>query len=168
MKFKPKNEDTRNFLKLKAGETVTGIFRGELYDFRIHWADNRSTICPGPDTCEICREGNKSKFRFRVNFVVKEGEGYVAKVTEQGWTFYEVLRSLNEGDYPLEKYVMKITRHGERLNTTYTVIPAPSGLVSAELEKKLELVKLNDLGHITDAENEPPAHTDTDLNDLPF
>lgn len=155
MKFKPKSEDLRNFLKLKPGETAQGVFRGELYDFRTHWADNRSTICPGSE-CEICKLGQKSKFRFRVNFIVKEDQDtYVAKVIEQGWTFYEVLRALNEGDYELEKYVMKVTRQGSGLNTSYTVIPLPNGLVSSDLEQKITSIPLNNLGHVTEAETEP-------------
>lgn len=167
MKFRPKSEDTRNFVKLKDGESIVGVFRGELYEFKKHWADNRSTLCEGVESCVLCKAGQKPTFRFRANFLVKEGKDeYVAKVLEQGWTFYGLLRTLNEGDYDLEKYVMKITRNGTGLTTSYSVIPAPNGLVSSETEKKLKDVVLNDLGHITEGENEPaepPPHGDEDI-----
>lgn len=155
MKFKPKTEDSRNFLKLKANETISGIFRGDIYEFRTHWAENRSTVCPGKDSCPLCRSGDKSKFRFRVNFIVKEDAGYAAKIVEQGWTFYDLLRTINDGDYELEKFVMKISRHGTGLNTSYSVIPTPNGLVSPATELKLKEIALNELGHITESETEP-------------
>lgn len=169
MKFMAKSEDTRNFLKLKDSESAKGVFRGDIYYFRTHWNQNKSSLCPGKDKCELCATGDKSKFRFRVNFVAVEGDTLVAKIVEQGWDFHEVLRTLNEGDYQLEKYFMKITRHGEKLNTSYSVIPMPDGLVTAIREEKLSAVKLNDLKHITEAENAapamdtPPPITDSDI-----
>lgn len=166
MKFKPKFEDTRNFLKLKPSESVSGTFRGDPYDFKIHWNDNRSILCPGKEKCDLCIAGEKPKFRFRVNFIMKEGNDYVAKVIEQGWTFYETLRSLNESDYELEKYMMKITRQGSGMNTSYTIIPAPNGLLTSEVEKKVSQVVLNNIGHITEHENESSENT-TDA-DIPF
>ncbi len=154
MKFRQRDEDKRNFLKLKDGETISGIFRGDLFEYRLHWADNRGIVCTGHD-CELCKAGNKSKFRFRLNFIVKEGKDYVAKVFEQGWKTYELLSSMNDSDYPLEKYVLKITRRGIGLDTSYSIMPAPNGLVSAETEAKLKDVSLNVLDHITEAEKEP-------------
>ncbi len=175
MKFRPKKtEDTRNFLKLKDGESLTGVFRGDLFEYRLHWADNHGSVCPGKDTCTLCATGNKAKFRFRVNFLVKEGSSYVAKIMEQGWTVYELLREMNETDYDLEKYVMKITRRGEKLDTTYSIIPAPNGALSEETEAKLKLVPLNDLGHLAQIDeephvgDEPPPLSDVDLGDIPF
>lgn len=168
MKFLPKSEDTRNFLKLKDGETLKGVFRGEFNHFRIHWSDSRSVLCTGKEACDLCMKGDKSKFRFRANFIVKDGEAYVAKVIEQGWNFYETLRALNEGDYELEKYVMKITRNGTGLHTSYAAIPAPNGLVNTQMEAVLSKVQLNNLGHITESEVEPIDAPPADLSDIPF
>lgn len=102
---------------------------------------------------------------------MKEGGEYAAKVVEQGWTFYETLRTLNEGDYQLEKNVMKITRQGSGLTTSYTVIPVPNGFISSETEQKLAAVKLNELGHITESETEPIDANiipSIDDEDIPF
>jgi hypothetical protein len=155
VKFKKsENAGGKNFLKLKAGDKVKGIFRGEPLDFRIHWITGRSSECPGLATCEHCKTGTKSAFRFRINFITKENDAYVAKILEQGWTTYELLESLHE-PYNLEKTVVEITRRGEGLNTSYTVVPLPppNGAVSPELEKKLAAIALHDLKNIEASEN---------------
>lgn len=177
MKFRAKSEDTRNFIKLKGGESVTGVFRGDPYDFRIHWLqkEQRSVLCEGKEKCPVCELGNKSSFRFRVNFIVKEGEAYVAKVLEQGWTSYQALMNLQESGYDLEKQIMVITRQGTGLNTSYSFIPSPKGLATPDSLKQIAAVKLNDLGHVTEAEKEPPegphsVHEDPGPSDedIPF
>lgn len=171
MKFRAKSEDSRNFIKLKADESVTGVFRGDPFDYRIHWLqkEQRSVLCEGKE-CPVCQLGDKSKFRFRVNFVVREGEGYLAKVLEQGWTSYQAMINLQESGYDLEKQVIVITRRGTGLNTSYTIIPSPKGQLNLEQQGKIAVVKLNDLGHITDEEKEPaeipsqdPGPTDADI-----
>lgn len=162
MKFESKSEDTRNFLRLKPGESAIGMFRGDPFSFRTHWANNRSTVCPGSANCEICQSGNKAKFRFRVNFITKEVDTYVAKIIEQGWTVYDTMRNLN-ADYDLEKFTVKVTRHGSGMETTYTIIPMPNGQINPEKEKQLAQVKLNDLGHITETEKEPAESPDLEI-----
>jgi hypothetical protein len=138
MQFREKSEGGKNFVKLKGGESVTGLFIGELYEFRQHWSEGRgSQLCSG-DKCEACKAGQKPSFRFRLNFIVKEGENYVPKVFEQGWTVYEQLRGLHD-EYDLTKTVVKVARQGDGKNdTTYTVLPAkvqPSADVIAKLQK---------------------------------
>lgn len=170
MKFRAKSQDTRNFIKLKAGESIQGVFQGDPYEFKTHWLQNeqRSVLCDNPALCAVCKLGDKPKFRFRVNFVVKEGDAYAAKVLEQGWTSYQALENLQESGYNLEKQIIVITRQGAGLNTSYSIIPSPKGLINGDAEVKIKEVKLNDLGHVTEAEKEPaevvpPAHTDEDL-----
>ena len=172
LNFKAKSEETRNFLKLKSGESIQGVFRGDPYDFRIHWLqkEQRSVLCEGKDKCPVCKLGEKSSFRFRINFITRDGEGYVAKVFEQGWQSYQALINLQESGYDLEKQIMMISRQGTGLNTAYSIIPSPKGLLTPEHQAKMRDVKLNELGHITEAEtepptavNEPPHHTDEDI-----
>ena len=156
MKFKAKSEDTRNFIKLKSGESVTGVFRGDPYEFRIHWLtdESRATLCSQKKDCELCKI-KKSSFRFRVNFIVPEGNLFVAKVLEQGWISFQALMKLQESGYDLEKQIIQISRQGSGLSTTYSIIPSPKGIVTPQQQKALEGVKLNELGHITEAETEP-------------
>lgn len=168
MKFREKSTGGKNFLKLKSGESIRGVFRGDIYEFRQHWdiQTKRSILCLAPDICPKCQAGEKSTFRFRLNFVTKENETFVAKVFEQGWGTYECLKSLHEGDYNLETYLMKITRHGELTQTTYSIIPVANGALTKEQEEKISQVKLNDLSHEISKSSDEPELTDAD--EIPF
>ena len=172
MKFREKSEDTRNFVKLKSGESIQGVFRGDLYEFRMHWIDDRSVLCPEDKTCEPCNNKLQASFKFRVNFITKEGNDYSAKVLQQGWRFYQNIRALDYELKGLEHFLVKITRHGSAKNdTSYTIIPISGGPLSKEQEEKLNAVQLNDLGHITEGEKEPaeiPFQKATSDYDIPF
>lgn len=145
MKFKDLNAGSaKNYLRLKAGESVRGVFRGDIEDFRQHWVNNRSSICTGRDKCELCKAGEKSSFRFRVNFITQENGAYVAKTFEQGRAVYEALKALN-ADYPLESNLMKITRHGSGTDTTYGIVPAPNGQLTKDQDKAVSAVKHNEM-----------------------
>lgn len=148
MQFKKLSDGgSKNYLKLKDGESVTGIFRGEPYDFRTHWGNGRSTVCTGA-ACPECKAGGKSSFRFRINFITSENGALVAKVFEQGKSVYSALGSLHSTGYDLTKTKVSITRHGSGKNDTqYNVLPLPppKGVVDKTLEAQLEKIKLNDL-----------------------
>lgn len=157
MKFRDKSTGGgKNFLKLKAGESVRGVFRGDPYEFRQHWTANRGVKCEGA-SCELCKSGDKSSFRFRLNLVIQENGALAAKVFEQGWTVYELLKALHEGDYDLEKHFMKITRHGTGTDTSYSIVPVPNGAVSKDTDKQIAAVKLADLSHQAAEEAEEEA-----------
>lgn len=164
MKFKPVSEDARSFVKLEAEKSIQGVFRGEPYDFRAHYLDRRGIKCTG-ENCELCLAGNKSKFRFRINFITKQDDKYVAKVFEQGLTVYKQMSALQGGGYDLERSVVKITRHGSGLDTEYSIIPIANGSLTPEKEKEVAAVELNSLDHQTPSETEPPS---TDLDNIPF
>ena len=144
MKFKPKTEggtSGKNFVRLKAGESVHGIFRGEPYDFRQHWVNNKTQLCTG-DECELCKAKNKASFRFRLNLIINENKAYVAKIFEQGYQVYDYIRSLADSGYDLEKTVVKITRHGSGPNdTSYVIVPVPGGALDGEKEKAIETLE---------------------------
>ena len=169
MKFKdlPQENNGGSFVKIGAGESVVGVFRGEPHDYRQHWLGERSEICLGGssgDGCAHCANGIRATFRFRINFMVKEGSTYVAKIFEQGRRVYDQLRGLHE-DYDLEQTVVKITRHGSGAkDTTYTVLPVPKGTLSKEAQEALSKIKLHDLVNpIDDSE----SHHGSDM-DVPF
>lgn len=144
---------SKNFLKLKDKESISGIFMGELYEFFILWDNKKAKEVP---------EGTPdSKFRFRVNFVSKEGSVYAPKIFEQGATVYRQLAELHE-EYDLEKTVIKITRNGSGTDTTYSLLPLLKQVVTketAEHLKNIELLPLDGKPGATNGnfhEEEPP------------
>lgn len=177
-------EDGKSFLKLKDKESVKGVFRGDPYEFKKHWKDNRPLMCTGPG-CPLCAsDPKKPSFKFRLNILVNENGQYVSKIFEQGWTVYCQLKDLN-ADYPLENTVVKITRSGSGVNdTSYSILPAPGGAVTPALEATLSKVPLQVLTQNEDhsqtehapapgplAANPPVADQQPnfeDLGDLPF
>lgn len=144
--------DSKNYLRLKDKESAKGLFVGDPYHFRMHWVQNKSVLCSEDNQCPHCNQGLKSSFRFRISFITKDGDDYVAKIFEQGWTVYETLQHLN-ADYDLEKHLVKISRSGSGpSDTSYTILPVPNGELTPELAKKLAAVPLHDLRHKLDAE----------------
>lgn len=136
MKFRDDLPDSGggSFLRLKDKESIVGVFVGDLHEFFTLWKDKVSTIVP---------EGtSKASFRFRVNFVIKEGDGYVAKIFEQGKTVYKQLLEINK-EYPLETIAVKITRQGSGVSDTeYFFMPMLKTPVS-EAVYKVQLLQLD-------------------------
>lgn len=140
MKFKsglsvPNGNGSKNFLKLKPSESVYGIFMGDPYEFYSLWENGRGKDVP---------EGTAgSSFRFRINFVVKDGAVYVPKIFENGVTVYNQLKELHE-EYALDTIVVKITRNGSGKETSYSIIPANQKLTKETLAH-LKTLQLNEL-----------------------
>lgn len=168
MKFKARAPVTggKDFVSLKDKESIVGVFMGEIHEYYAQWsaADRRYVEVP-PET-------RGAKFRFRVNLVIKEGAAYVPKIFEQGATVYNDLATLNE-TYPLEKTLVKITRHGSAMSdTSYNLLPMPQG-IPPETLKHLATIKLHDVlnGSAKDEFNvpsdEPPPMPSED-DEIPF
>ena len=116
MKFKDTPKKTNlSFLKLKDGESATGVFRGEPHEF---YEIYQQGVVPA---------GTKgASFRFRINFITREGSSYVAKVFQNGVTVYKTLKHLNEEYEGLENVVVKVSRTGStKDDTIYHVLPLP-------------------------------------------
>lgn len=156
MKFRkdfPESGGSKNYLKLKDKESTKGIFMGELHEFFVVWESNKSREVP---------EGTpESKFRFKVNFVTKEGAVYVPKIFEQGSIVYRQLSELHE-EYDLEKTVIKITRNGTGTDTTYSLLPLLKEVVTKEVASHLKEIELLPL----ESKGVPSGNGQDD--DLPF
>jgi hypothetical protein len=162
---------SNHFIKLKDGESVRGIFRGDPFEFKQHWleTEQKSFNCQG-DKCPECAKGNRPKFRFRINFVVRDQDkNYVAKIFEHGSKFYKALKGLHEGGYDLERNIMSVTRQGKGTLTTYSILPVPNGAISEIVDKAISAVKLNDLSN-TKPERDPGEDADdfSNIGDIPF
>lgn len=132
------------FLKLSDGESVNGVFRGEIYEFKIKWEANKSQVVGDTDP--------DGKARFRLNFVTYDQaeKKFVAKVFEFGLVVYGQLASINE-EYPLENTKIKITRRGTGTSTEYIILPliGTQHALSPPVLKQIEAVPLNMLEHKT-------------------
>jgi hypothetical protein len=145
-----------DYVKLKDKESITGIFYGEPYDFFAVWE--------GGAPKEVASDAPGAKFRFRINFIVKDGSAYVVKIFENSKTVYEQLGLLH-AEYDLEKTVVKITRSGTEKNTTYNILPLRDP-VSPETEKVLKTLKLNEFGHKAKPDTEGSSWEESD--EIPF
>ena len=140
---RPKGLGKENFLRLNDQEEVTGIFRGDIYLFKRHWANNRSSECPGAG-CQLCAtqlKENYAAFRFRINFVAYKNGQWIAKVFEGGGATYDLLTSLDK-KFDLSKIFIDITRRGMRQNTKYDILPRTDQPITQEMEAKIKAIQL--------------------------
>jgi hypothetical protein len=119
-------------LKISGGQSVKGVFVGDPVDFRQHWNGKFGEACIG-EGCIHCGNGDSPKFRFQINFVYQNEGVWTAKVFEGGVRVYKQLNEINK-EYPLESNLIKITRHGDDTDTTWSFLPAGS-LDKATLQK---------------------------------
>jgi hypothetical protein len=118
MKFnkdvKTKNESSNtDYLKLSDGESIIGVFRGEIHEFFTKWKDGKS---------EKAIEGEEgARARYKINIFVLSTPPAM-KMWEFGIPVYIQLSDIHD-EYPLPVTKVKITRRGERLETTYVIMP---------------------------------------------
>ncbi len=169
MKFKKidqsqKGEGAHKFLKIKSGESVKGVCRGEVYEFYIKWEGNNSLV--------VTSSTPGAKPRFRINFVVKEDGKFTSKIFEFGPMVSNQLHDMSE-DYDLSETVIKISKSGQGLETQYSVIPLKDPAPLAEIRKvPLEILDHKDKPIETASENDfgPAPHDIDEESDenLPF
>ncbi len=159
MKFqkKEKSEAGGNYLKIKDGESVKGVFRGEIHEFRIKWENNKSIEIPETDPTRMNR--------FRLNFIVYEGSKFIAKTWEFGITVYDQLASIHS-EYDLQKTKVKITRQGTGTDTAYHVLPLLKEPIAGPVLAAIEAVPLNIL-NAKKSEGRPPPDFPEDFGDPP-
>ena len=149
------------FLKLKDGESVVGVCRGEIYEFFNKWVGGRSQLTQADDP--------DGRSRFRLNFVVQEDGKFVAKIWEFGFAIYNQLADLND-EYPLEKTKIKITRRGQGTDTIYLILPMVKEPIPAKTMKQIESVDLNILEHKEKPQFEgaPSGANENEFDEIPF
>ncbi len=84
-------EDKKN-IWVTENAPITGVFFGEIHDFKIHWVDKKKVICRGL-VCVPCENGVK----FKVNFIHKDTDGQLkASIYENDWFTYQRMHRFNE------------------------------------------------------------------------
>lgn len=165
MKFnaiRGESDEGGDFIRLKDGDSVRGVFRGDPFVFRQHWVGQSTIRCPDNDTCERCKAGEKPAFRFKLNFIVKENDQLAVKVLEQGWKLYQALNDLQAGGWDLEKNFVVIKRTGKGKNdTVYSANPVPNGTLGPEGLKSVEALTL------TNFSEQPQREPGEDSDDIP-
>lgn len=139
MRFRtlPENEGggSDKFLKIKNGESIKVILRGEIYEYFVKWENGKSVVVA---------ENQGGKLRFRINALLfdQEQKKFVAKIWEFGQAVYKQLASINE-EYALEETKIKITRKGEGKETEYSILPLLKEPLSEQVMKMIEATELN-------------------------
>jgi hypothetical protein len=138
--FKKVNEGSgngANYLKIESGTSVTGVFRGDVYEFFQAW--------PKGGMKKVSSEPFEgAKRRFKVNIVIHEGGKFVAKVWEFGARVNNQLADIAE-EYDLTKTKIKISRQGSDKNTNWSIMPITKEPLTAKHLKEIDNVELNQL-----------------------
>lgn len=130
---KPKVEN-KNYIVLKDGEKVTGVFAGKPYAYYVRWDKGKSEV--------VGENEPGAKFRAKFNFIVQENGAYVAKMWNASATIYNRLADLNENN-PLENSLMTIKRIGSGTDTDYNI--DRTATLTNDQKEKIRHVKLHDL-----------------------
>jgi hypothetical protein len=154
------------FVKIKDGESIEGVFRGEPYTYYSAFKD--------PNEYQHWSEGKS--FRFKISFLVKEGEEWKAKIFQQGSRVAKDLLAVKE-EYGLDN-VFKIKRTGSDKDDTKYSILFKRALTPFEKDAIAKVKDQNLVGNVAtttqDYDDTPPpeetgfdGHTNTS-GDVPF
>ncbi len=156
------------FLKIKDGEVVKGVFRGEIFEYFVKW-ENGKGIVVGPN--------GGGKIRFRVNIVIPDGATFKCKVFEFGMPVYDQMEMLNKAYGDLTKIKVAIARKGLALDTTYMLMPLVQEPLAPQVLAKIEAIPLNILDTQKKEEAKPEIpmpdfedemESDPNFDELPF
>lgn len=164
------------YLKIKDGETIHGVFRGDPYEGYSNFQTKKWYPLEAGK-----QEG--TSYRFRVNVIIKEGASYVAKVWEQGYErTKDIAKLMKEAKRyhqqdTLDNLVIAITRHGATKDDTSYELEIAEQQPGAATWKVINAVKLNDLSGnapTTQGLSEPPMDDspmpegEYDADSIPF
>jgi hypothetical protein len=152
------------FLKFKDGDSKTGIFRGEIYEYHQVWENGKSQI--------VSEDHPQAKSRFRANFVIYEDGKFTPKIFEFGLAVYNQLAAIAD-EYKIEDIKVKITRRGIGMDTTWMILPLLKEPISAKAMAEIESVPLNSLEVTPQSKpkavkNYAPSSDNSGDEDLPF
>lgn len=135
-----------HFLRLKDGDKVNVVCRGEIYEFQTKWENGKSLVVT---------EGGKP--RFRMNAIVHEEGRFISKIWEFGVKIYNQLADIHEV-YPLDKSKLRVSRIGStKDNTTYNILPIVNEPIPPKVQKEIDAVELLMLQHQAQEPTPPPV-----------
>lgn len=120
------------FIKLKDGQSIEGVFRGDPFVFFSIFKDPK----------EYNEKVKGAMLKFKINFFVKENNEWQRKIFQQGNTFLKDLIEFKD-EYGLD-HVFKIKRKGStKDDTKYHILPkGPISKEDLEIVNKLGLLPL--------------------------
>ncbi len=166
------------YLRLKDGEAVNIIPRGEIYEFYSVFGTRGEVTSSTPG----------AKLRFKMNVIVNESGTLKAKILEFGMTIYDQLAEINKV-CDVTKTKIRLSRKGSgKSDTMYMLLPVVNEPISAKVMATIEAIPLHVLNQARakqgpsdvqaeskigwDAGGFPPDFGDppeeTDASDLPF
>lgn len=155
------------FIALKDGDKITGVFAGEPSIFKIHWIGQKSFKCIGRATCPHCQDGDKPKFRFKINFITKDDGVLIAKIFEGSYGTFLDLKTMHESDHDLSETQVTVSRRGLKAETRYTIMPTKAQPMPKELEN-IKKIPLNSLGEEKAEESFDQSSAVMTDSDIPF
>lgn len=144
---------SNKFIKLKDGDSIEGVFRGDPYTFYQKFKDPN----------EYLQYAEGRSFKFKVNFIVKENDTLVSKILQQGATVFDLIVDAID-EYGAD-CVFKIKRVGSgKEDTRYSVLF--KGNLTSEQISQYNAVKLNSLKRALSEEDErnPPLSDEDDIS----
>lgn len=141
MKFKqyskPAGSDGPSlYIRLKDGESVNIIPRGEIYEFYGVFGVRGEVEASTPH----------AKLRFKINVVVNEQGTLKAKILEFGMSVYEQLSEIAHV-CDVTKTKLRFSRKGSgKSDTTYIILPLVNEPISPQVMATIEALPLNVLG----------------------
>lgn len=148
---------SKNYVKLKDGESVRGVFIGDMFTFHIKWINGKSVESDNKDP--------DAKTRFKCNFAMVDDQGQLtAKVWEFAYSVFEQLKAINS-EYPLETTKVKISRMGTGTDTTYQILPlvSPKDLLTKPQLDAINALPLNPLDKKAAGKEKPPFDPSEEL-----
>ncbi len=154
------------YLRLKDGEAVNIIPRGEIHEFYSVFGTRGEVTSTTPG----------AKLRFKMNVVVNEAGVLKAKILEFGMTIYDQLSEINKV-CDVTKTKIRLSRKGSgKSDTMYMLLPVVNEPVSPKVLATIEAIPLNILDGkkptaMVNGEVFPPDFGDPPTDgpeDLPF
>ena len=175
MKFKNHEEIAKKYemgggwMSLEEGDNQIRLV-SEFEDYGTHFDQikKRSVICIGKEHCEYCIKGDKPKVQF-IGWVIDRKDQQI-KLLRIGYKIFTQIGELSKSkEYAFEilpSYDITIRRKGQKLDTTYTVIPARQDIELTEDEKNRILEEIKQPKEIIDQMKAKIAITPEDTEEF--